>query len=128
MAENIYELFPLVSSSHILPSAVCVWYRINLYGKGWREEEAVKGLGIHQVPGILVVLSLGVPCPQACLLRSEGNPFCYAEEVFGERALHANTEGINIPVTLISFLSPTLTRAESSTPTVPWPGCHRRKR
>lgn len=72
---------------------VCVWYRINLYGKGWREEEAVKGLGIHQVPGILVVLSLGVPCPQACLLWSEGNPSCYSEGVFGERALHANTEG-----------------------------------
>lgn len=77
---NYSPLFP----HHIFyPMRLCVVQNKSLWG-GWGGEEkrAIKGLGIHQVPGMLVVLGLGVRWPQACLLWSEGNPSYYPEEVF----------------------------------------------
>lgn len=62
---------------------LCVVQNKSLWG-GWggKEKRAIKGLGVHQVPGMLVVLGLGVPWPQACLLWSEGNPSYHPKEVF----------------------------------------------
>lgn len=91
---NYSPLFP----HHIFyPVHLCVVQNKSLWaGWGGEGKKAVKRLGIHQVPGTLVVPSLGVPWPQARLLRSEGNPSRYSEDFFAGRVLHANTEGINI--------------------------------
>lgn len=89
MAENIYELFPLFPHHIFHPVCLCV-VRNKSLREGWGGEgkKAVQGLGLHPVPGTLVVPGLGVPWPQACLLLSEvpppprPTPSCYSEEVF----------------------------------------------
>lgn len=108
MAENIYELFPLFPHHIFYPVCLCV-VRNKSLREGWGGEgkKAVQGLGIHQVPGTLVVPGLGVPWPQAGLLLSEVPPHLPAQrrpatqrKSFGGRVSNANTEGINIFLSL----------------------------
>lgn len=113
MAENIYELFPLFPHHIFYPVRLCVVRNKSLQeGRGGEGKKAVQGLEIHQVPGTLVVGGFWGLLASGWLAAVEGIPpsslllplSSSQRKSFGRRVSDANTEGINIILSLC-FLS-----------------------